>query len=180
MPKYVIAKRYAEAVARIAREDATWSAWADELELIAGALARPPLRLILESPRTPLDRKLALVDQAIGTELRPATKNFLTLVLRRGHIALLDEIRVRFEAAAEAARGIERYGVTTAVPLDEAGRQHLRERLGSSQFNTIILEERTDPEILGGMVIRRGDVVQDYSVRGRLRALRELLVQAGV
>lgn len=180
MPRSGSAKRYAEALAQIAQQDNSWQAWREDLDRLATILANRPLQLIMESPRAPVERKLSILNQLLGGSLRPEARNLLAVLARRGHINLLPQVREFYVRAFDAAEGIERYEVTSAAPLDDAERRQLRERLGESQGKTVVLREHVDPELLGGVVIRHGDIIRDYSVRGRLEALREILKQAQV
>ena len=168
------AKRYAEAIGGIARQTSSWTRWRDDLVVVAQAIPEnPPLRLTLESPRVALQRKEQMLDLVLGGRIAPETRNLLSLLARRGRLALLPDIATWFGEMADRALGVEHAVVTSAVPLDEQARATLRSRL--SRGGEVDLDERVDPEILGGLVIQQDDIIRDYSVRARLELLRERL-----
>jgi F-type H+-transporting ATPase subunit delta len=76
-------------------------------------------------------------------------------------------------------RGIAVAEVTTAVPLDDSSRAQLAARLTRYVGQQIEMETSVDPAIMGGVVVRVGDLLLDGSVRGRLEALRRRLAATG-
>jgi len=65
--------------------------------------------------------------------------------------------------------------VVSAVPLDEEERKTLEEKLRARFGERLAIDYRVDPDILGGMIVRVGDVLMDYSLRSRLESLRQRL-----
>ena len=177
------AKRYAEAVAAIARESGTWQRWRQDLAAIGGALETPGLRTALVSPSLSADVKHGLLDRSIGTGISAEARNLLRVMGRRRRFELLPDVIAWFDEIADRALGVQRVTVATAAPLTDEQRQRLRERLsarggrsaGQDSGGEVVLAEQVDPDILGGLVIRSGDVIRDYSVRARLEALRQRL-----
>jgi F-type H+-transporting ATPase subunit delta len=168
-------KRYAEAVAGIARQDNSWEQWRRDLGAIGQVLGNPELRLTLESPRILPERKQRLLNESFGGRIAPATLNLLNVMAQRGRLGLLPDMLVWFDEIADRALGVRRYTVTTAAPLTDEQRAQLQQRLGGAAGGQVILTEQVDPSIMGGMVLRHEDVIADYSVRSRLEALRERL-----
>jgi F-type H+-transporting ATPase subunit delta len=69
---------------------------------------------------------------------------------------------------------VRRFGVTSATPLSDEQRQRLRDHLGASN-GQVILTERVDASLLGGLVVQQEDIIRDYSVKARLESLRDRL-----
>jgi F-type H+-transporting ATPase subunit delta len=168
-------KRYAEAVAGIARQDGSWEQWRRDLDALGQALADQQLRLTLESPRILPERKQRMLNEAFGGRLAPATLNLLNVMAQRGRLGLLPDVITWFDEIADRALGVRRYTVTTAVPLSDDQRAQLRQRLGGTRGGQVVLTERVDSSIMGGMVLRHEDVITDYSVKTRLETLRDRL-----
>ena len=166
-------KRYAQAVAGLAQASNSWEQWRRDLHVIGDLLKQPQVRLTLENPQVPFQRKEQLLDSALGGQFSPMTSNFLKVMGRRGRFDLLSDVIVWFDELADRALGVRRYTITTATPLAEDHRQVLQRHLGAD--GEAVLTERVDPEILGGIVIRHEDVIRDYSVRARLQTLRDRL-----
>jgi F-type H+-transporting ATPase subunit delta len=164
-------KRYAEAIAAIARGDNSWERWRQDLAVIGQALQDAELRLTLESPRVSAERKNQVLDQVLGGRVAPATQNLLKVMGRRARLGLLPDVAMWFDELADRALG---YTVTTAAPLTDAQRQELQQRLGTDGGKAV-LTERTDPALLGGLVVQHEDIIRDYSIRTRLQSLRDRL-----
>ena len=166
------AKRYAEAIAGLARDAGTWQRWRDDLDRIKQAFEEPVLRLSLESPRVSPQRKQSLVRERLGDLVTPEAQNLLWLMVRRGRTELLPDVATWFGEFADRALGRQHFTVTSAASLTEDQRAALKAQLGGGQ-GEVVLTEQVDPKILGGLIVRHGDVIRDYSVRARLESLRE-------
>jgi F-type H+-transporting ATPase subunit delta len=184
------AKRYAEAVAGLARQDGSWDGWRRDLDVLAGTLADRRLALALESERVAADRKRELVDATVGARVSPGARNLALVLARRRRLELLPDIVTWFGELADRAQGVRRVTVITAAPLTDDQRSRLRQRLARGPgapgaggpggeplpgAREVQLAEEVEPAILGGLVIRQGDIIQDYSVKARLEALRDRL-----
>ena len=143
------AKRFAEAVAGLARQDGSWDRWRRDLSTLAAAAADRRLVLSLESQRIAVARKRELIEGAFGEQVSPGARNLVLVLARRQRLGLLPDVLSWFDQLADRAQGVRRYTVTTAAPLTDEQRARLRLRLG--------------------------DIIQDYSVRARLEALRDRL-----
>ncbi|HEX2186335.1 MAG TPA: ATP synthase F1 subunit delta [Chloroflexota bacterium] len=174
-PRSTAGKRYAEAIGGIARQDGSWDRWRRELAALLKAMEDRALFLTLESQRVGEGRKRELLDAAVGDAVGREVRNLVLVLSKRGRLALLPDILSWFEELADRAQGVRHATVTTAVPLSEEQRAVLRRRLGGGDGGDgqVVLTEEVDSAILGGLVVRRGDIIQDFSVRARLEALRE-------
>ncbi len=172
------ARRYAEAVFGLAQSDASYDAWAADLDRLAALLEVPVAAKALTSPAVPAARKLAFITAELP-DLRPPARNLVGLLLRHDRLELLPEIAVAYRELLDRLRGIATAHVTTAVPLDDEARAVVAERLARYIGKQVRIEATVDPSILGGVVARVGDTLIDGSVRGRLEALRRRLTAAG-
>ena len=168
------AKRYAEAVAAIARQENSWEQWRNDFDVLRGALAEPKLRVLLTSPRVEAGQRRDLLEQAVGGRVSPNTLNLLKVMGRRGRLGLFEDLLLWFDEIADREQGVRRYQVTSATPLTDAQRERLRTQLGSGG-GQIILTEQVDPTLIGGLILRHEDMIRDYSIKTRLETLRERL-----
>jgi len=106
--------------------------------------------------------------------------NLFRLLRRKSRLSLGPSIASFVRELADEERGVLRAVVTTAVELDDARLQQVRERIASTSGRQVEIESRVDPSILGGMVIRIGDQMVDGSTRSRLRKLRSSLERVAV
>ena len=174
MPAGSAGKRYAQAAAQIARQAGNWARWRQDLAAIAEVLQDESLLAILQAPRVGLTRKLELVDSIFGGTLTAEAMNLVQLLIRRRRIGLVADVQRWFLELADVAEGIERYTITTAVPLTDDLRGAVRQRL-ERDGRQVVMTEQVNPDIIGGLMIRHNDLIQDFSVRGQLEVLREQL-----
>ena len=172
------ARRYAEAVFGLAGGDNSYDAWAADLDRLAALLEVPLVAKALTRPAVPASQKLAVIETEVPN-LRSQTRNLLALLLHRDRLELLPDIASAFHELLNRARGIATAHVTTAVPLDDAARGQLGARLSRYVGQRVEMETTVDPDIIGGVVVRIGDLLLDGSVRGRLEALRRRLAATG-
>lgn len=173
-----VARRYAEAAFGLASASQTQDAWASDLDRLAVLLDVPEAEKALTSPAVPPAQKLAVVD-AEAPGLPQPVRNLVQLLLHRDRLELLPDIARAYRELLNRQRGIVTAQVTTAVPLDDAERQALTQRLAAYVGKQVEVEAQVDPAIMGGVVARVGDLLLDGSVRGRLEALRQRLVTSG-
>jgi F-type H+-transporting ATPase subunit delta len=169
------AKRYAQAAFEIAREQGEVQAWRDGLNQIAVFMSDPEVRRVLENTRVGQEPKQNLIVTALGDTL-PLALNLARLLVRKNRTALAPDIAGYFEQLMEQERGVSRVRAITAVPMNDAERDALTQRLREQTGNEVILQVEVDPSLLGGLVLQIGDRLIDASTRGRLQAMRESLV----
>jgi len=158
----------------VARDDGTLDQWEEQLEAIGAALADPVAARAFTSPVIPEERKESMLLSAFPN-MPPRVQNFIILLARQGRLGLLPDIVNTFRALLNDHRGVQVVEVTTAEPLDQAGRELVANQLARYLNAQVTIEARVDPEIIGGVIARIGDRVLDGSVRGRLDRLRVAL-----
>lgn len=168
------AKRYAEALAQMARDANSWDQWDQDLSGLARLIEDPGFKAVLESPKVALARKEALIAEALPNA-NPLTRNLAQLLILRRRIDAVSDILTEFRRMYDVHRGIEHARVTTAVPLEQREREALLHQLANMTGKRVDVETEVDPGILGGVVVRIGDKLIDGSTRGRLEALRRRL-----
>ena len=142
---------------------------------MADALGNEAFLAIMQAPRVTLARKLELVENAFGDSVTNETKVLLQLLLRRRSIGVFGDVHRWFLELADHAERIDRITVITAIPLSDDMGKAVRQRL-QRDGRQVVLTEQVDPSIIGGLLIRQNDIVQDFSVRGRLDVMRDQLV----
>jgi len=168
------ARRYAEAVAQMARESDTWDQWERELSGLARLVEQRAFKAVLESPKVPLARKEAIIaGQLPGAS--PLARNLAQLLILKRRIDSLPDIVAEFRRIHDSHRGIEHARVVTAVPLQPSEQETLLRQLGALTGKQVQVEAKVDPSIVGGLIVRIGDKLIDGSTKGRLEAMRRRL-----
>ncbi|MDQ3696106.1 MAG: F0F1 ATP synthase subunit delta [Chloroflexota bacterium] len=172
------AKRYAQAVLSLAKERGTLDAWQADLAGLSELMSDPGAASYFASPNATEAHKMELLDQVLVNG-QPEAKNLARLLLERDRLDDLPAIHKLFEDGIRAERGIVVAEVTTAEPLGAAEQALVKERLAAMTGKQIELRLTVDPEIIGGIIARIGDVLVDGSVLSRLRRLRTRLAATG-
>ena len=150
-------------------------AWVGDLEALAEAAAQEGFSELVESPKLSVEQKREALTQILPA-LSPEGLNLATLLVAKGRLAALAApIAAEFHRLLDVHRGIVRAEVVTAVEADQAERGRIEQWLVDVTGKEVRLEYRTDPELVGGMVVKIGDRVVDGSVRSKLNTLRRTL-----
>jgi len=169
------ARRYAQAVFEIATERNALEKWQEDLQSVVDAVGQPELAALMRNPRLPISAKRQVLQEALPKASAEAV-NLATILVLRGRLeALAQPIAAEFARRLDEVRGILRVELVTAVEMDSGQRTAVERQLAESTGKQIRMEQRVDPDILGGIVIRIGDRVVDGSVRSKLRGLRHSL-----
>jgi F-type H+-transporting ATPase subunit delta len=171
------AKRYAMAAFELAQEHNDTDAWLSAVRQIGEFMGDPEVRRVLENTRVSQEPKQRLIEAALG-DLPVLPLNLARLLVRKNRTALAVDIAEQFEQLLDEQRGVAHARATTAVPLSDADRNALSQRLAQQTGGEVVLETSVDPELLGGVVVQIGDRLIDASTRSKLRALRDNLTRA--
>jgi F-type H+-transporting ATPase subunit delta len=104
--------------------------------------------------------------------------NFLELLAERHRMPLLPRVRRQFDAMWADEHKLLPVSVTSAVELDESLVEDIGSRIQDQTGRRVELSSNVDPEVLGGLVVRVGNMVLDASVRNRLEQLRKQVAKA--
>jgi len=173
-----IAEVYARALFEAAKDNDVVDRIHDELAEVDDALRDDgDLRLFFFSPYFTSDEKKEAIGRVVtGADER--TVNFLELLAERHRMPLLPRIRRQFDARWADDQGLLTVSVTSAVELDEKLVKDIGSRIQDQTGRKVELSSRVDPEVLGGLVVRVGNMVLDASVRNRLEQLRKQVAKA--
>jgi F-type H+-transporting ATPase subunit delta len=168
------ARRYAEAAFEIGRADRSLEAWERDLDQLSTILADDDLRTLVEHPAVAFADKERVVRRIAG-EMTPEALNLVLLMVRRGRPGAIPVMVEHFRTLVRRHRGVARAEVRTALPLEDAQRAAVTERLHEITGDTIEINEVVDESLIGGITVRIGDQLYDASVRNRLERLRARL-----
>jgi len=170
-----IARPYAVAVFRLAKEKKALAKWSDMLALLAAVVADPQMRRLIDDP----NQTSELVEQTLlavcGNKLDGSGSNLARLLVENDRLVLLPEIVTIFEELKAQDEGILDAEITSAAKLNDTQVKALVAQLQARFGKKIEASVNVDPEIIGGIKIVVGDTVIDASVRGRLQELANTL-----
>jgi len=179
MSSSVMAKRYARALVQLGCEHDRLEDYGRQLERLVQAFAvEPRLGLLLESPSLADEKKTAIIGGVADyLELSQTLRNFIGLLLDKERLRQLAPIGREFRHQADAALGIQRARISSAIALDTTQLGELRDALAGRSGLQVMLEEEIEPELIGGIRVRLGGQVLDGSVRGQLQRMAEILTK---
>ena len=170
-----LARPYAVAAFKQADEEGRLGEWAGMLELLA-AIARDPLMSgLIANPGVDRARLVDLFIEVCGDRLSDTGRNFVRVVGEYGRFALLPDISERFAEERAAREGRNQVHVTSAFELSATHRTTIVAAMEKRLGTKVTLECGVDDSLIGGVVIRAGDLVIDASLRGRLAQLAQTL-----
>ena len=171
------AKRYTEAVFRIAEANHSFDRWEAELERIAGLVETPELAAFLSAPAVGMMAKDTVLVRLLDG-VSPEASNLVKLLLRKGKLALAPQIAAHYRDLLNSYRGIVTAEVVSAVPLNGEEKKAIARRLSQMTGRQVLVQDWVDSSIIGGIVARVGYQLIDDSVKGRLEALKKRLAPA--
>ena len=134
---------------------------------------QPVLEMALANPKLPSDEKIRVLDKAFGGKMDATLLTFLKVVSRRGRLSAIRGIYRAAAALRDEAIGRVRVLVTTSQPLDAVALSSLKEKLQNLFKKEVAITTKVDATILGGLIVRVGDMVFDGSVDGQLNLLKK-------
>ncbi|MBF0188264.1 MAG: ATP synthase F1 subunit delta [Magnetococcales bacterium] len=177
MNENTLAKRYASALADLAAGENLLDDVGQQLSDFKTMLEESSdLRLLFTSPTRAQDVQREALD-AILEKTAPATVtgNFLRLLIDKRRMGLIDLIVDSYLADVDTRSGRMTVNVRTPMPLTATHIKQLSASLAEKTGKEIKLDIEEDPSILGGMVVRIGSMMMDYSVRNRLNRLKAIM-----
>ncbi|HEY3645909.1 MAG TPA: F0F1 ATP synthase subunit delta [Gammaproteobacteria bacterium] len=174
-----LARPYARAVFELANEKRAFDGWSKTLAVLAALGADAGVQAMFASPKAaPAVRAEVLGELAAkaGAKLDQQGRNFLQLLAENRRLTLLPEIAADFERLRAEAENTLDVELIAAMPVGAAEQKLISEALQKKLGRKITLKYVGDKTLIGGAVLRAGDLVIDGSVRERLSRLTAELV----
>lgn len=174
----IVARRYAQALLELGSEQGSLDKIVEEMTSAANAWeASADFRNAIENPLVAHEAKKAVVgDVSDRIGASPVTRNTLLLLVDRRRMKTLPYLARTLRELADARKGVIRAEVTTAALLSDEYYAKLQAKLEKMTGQKVVVDKRTDPEIIGGVIARIGDRIFDGSLRTRLQTLRSALL----
>ncbi|MCX8006563.1 MAG: ATP synthase F1 subunit delta [Coriobacteriia bacterium] len=170
---------YAQALYDLAAVSDAFDAVDEGMRAVVNAVrGNVDLREALVDTTVPADKRREIMRAIFGDAVVPEVVALAALMVERGHADLLGAVSTEYARLLEERRGVVIAEVTTAVPLSEALRAKLIDKLQAATGKAVSLREAVDPSILGGIVVKVAGRVLDGSVNSQLRELRQALATA--
>jgi F-type H+-transporting ATPase subunit delta len=181
MTRKTAATRYARALFDVAfKEQADLDLIDLELSQFSDLIGKhPALGKVLLNPAVPVPRKrAAVVELTARANVSSIVGKLLALLAERDRLVLLPDLVTAYRDRMLAHRNVVRAEVTTAAALAPERAQEIQQSLAGVTGQTVTLESRVDPSIIGGVIARVGSVVYDASVTTQLQKMKDRLMES--
>ncbi|HEY3786696.1 MAG TPA: F0F1 ATP synthase subunit delta [Steroidobacteraceae bacterium] len=169
--KTTIARPYAKAAFEEARRANTLDQWSQTLRTAAIVVRDSRVKRLLGNPAVSKADLAAFVSDLTGPELDERRRNFVRTLADNRRLVYLPEISTLFDELKNEAQGVIDVTVTSAAPLANGQLEALSSALQKRLKLQIRLQCQVDPALIGGAVLRAGDLVIDGSLRTRLERI---------
>lgn len=179
MKSQILVKRYNQGLINSIKDEVGFSTLFRELSAFIELLnTNKRLKDILFNPFLPTSRKMQIAQEllAAGSFGKKAVR-FILLLMENNRINLLPEIIQALPDAWNQEKGIDTYEVASVVPLSDDQKRTLKEKLGQIEMKPIVIKYGIDPELVGGLWIKKKNIVYDISIKGNLSKLKEKIIE---
>jgi F-type H+-transporting ATPase subunit delta len=193
MASQSLTRRYARAILEIGLEESTENAaqaFLHHLKIFADVLLEkddagtPILQEALLNPALTLNDKSAVLEKILEKlPLHTHVKNFIRILLEKNRLVLFHEIIATYQSLLDKHQGIVRATVTTVNEISAEEKAEIRVTLASDanlQTEKLLVEYKTDTEIIGGVVAQVGNKIYDASVKTKLQNMERALISSNV
>ena len=172
MAEYTTSARpYARAVYALATQTSSVDSWGEALTLLAAVAADTNMQELLDKPQLGKEQKGELMLKVVSDKLNSQQQNLVRLLAENGRLRALPEVAHQFEIYRAEAEGKVDAEVISAFKLTSEQEQAITETLKSKLGRDVSITTSTDESLIGGVVIKAGDIIIDGSMKSRLEAL---------
>ncbi len=169
--KTTVARPYAKAAFEEAKAGKHLGPWSVSLRTAATVVQDSRVHNLLGNPAVSTAELAKFVIDLAGPQLDEQGRNFVQTLAENRRLAYLPEISTLFDELKDEAESVIDVTVTSAAPLDNSQRETLSAALQRRLKRQVRMHCETDPSLIGGAVLRAGDLVIDGSVRSRLNRI---------
>lgn len=165
--------RYAKAILSFALEQQKEVEVNDDMLLVANTIQESKeLQLLLSSPVLKTELKKSALKEIFASKTSALTIGLINLLIDNKRLPILGEVAKKYTLIYDSLKGIEVAKVTTAIPLTEELNQQVLQKVIEITGKQATIESIINPDIIGGFILRIGDIQYDASVSNKLRVLK--------
>lgn len=165
--------RYAKAILSFALEQQKEVEVNNDMLLVANTIQdSKELQLLLSSPVLKTELKKSALNEIFASKTSPLTIGLINLLIDNKRLPILGEVAKKYNVIYDSLKGIEVAKVTTAIPLTEELNQQVLRKVIEITGKQATIESIINPDIIGGFILRVGDIQYDASVANKLQVLK--------
>jgi len=170
------ARPYAQALFNLAHADNTLKAWSDKLSLLKEVTANESMIEIIDNPGVASEDVVKLIADICKDGLDEQGINFLKVTAENGRLEFIPQIADSFEIMRAEEEGSIEAEVISAYAVNATQKKSIAAALEKKLGREVTIKTRTDKLLLGGVIIRAGDIVIDGSVKTQLEKITHSLL----
>lgn len=165
--------RYAKAILSFALEQQKEVEVNNDMLLVANTIQdSKELQLLLNSPVLKTELKKSALKEIFASKTSALTIGLINLLIDNKRLPILEDVAKKYTVIYDSLKGIEVAKVTTAVPLTEELNQQVLQKVIEITGKQATIESIINPDIIGGFILRVGDIQYDASVSNKLQVLK--------
>jgi F-type H+-transporting ATPase subunit delta len=170
-----IARPYAEAAFKLAREQNALVKWSEALASLDAVVGDAQVLACISDPKVSAQQLEGLVLGVIGDRVDGSARNFVQVLVQNGRLELTPQIRAHFENLKREHEGVLEAQIISALAISDEQVKQLVSALETKYQRKVTAKVETDAQLIGGVKIVVGDKVIDATVRGKLDAMAAAL-----
>lgn len=170
-----IARPYASAVYKLAKQTSSLDAWSETLALMAMVVADTSMSKVLDNPELGREKKGEMLIHVMGDKLNGQQQNLVKLMAENGRLKAMTDLAEQYEAYRAQDEGKVDAEVLSAYELTGEQENKITEMLKKKLGREVTLSTKLDKSLIGGVVIKAGDTIIDGSMKARLESLAQTL-----
>jgi F-type H+-transporting ATPase subunit delta len=171
------AKRYSQSVFELALQNKETDQWLNALQKMAGVASIPEFAEVMSNPKFSFENKTKLLQKQLQG-ISPKALNLAYILTKKGKFNLVKAIYADYQTLLDQNKGLAKAEVITAIPMDDNQKNKLANNLGKITGKKVVISNRVDPLIIGGMIARVDGKIIDGSTGSQLAALKNELINA--
>ncbi len=174
MSEFKVATRYAKSLIDLAEEQHLLEEIKNDMALFVQTLkANSLLIAVLRNPIVSSSKKAAILVAIFSGKVQAATLEFFKIMVNKMRSEILYETAKEFVEQYDQKKHIVKAVIVSAVPLSESNRKEAMETVKNAKGGEVILEEKVDPELIGGFILTVGDRQFDTSISNSLNKIKK-------
>ena len=172
-----VASRYAKSLLEIAIEQNKIDSVLGDMQFLTEINNESrDLELLIQSPIVNPDKKVEIFER-IFEQFETVSMAFVKLITKNGRESLLPQIADAFQAMVKEHKGIVPVSLISASPLDAKTKEMITNKVQTLVSGQLEIEEKIDPALIGGFIVRMGDTQIDASVASQFNNLKQRLTR---
>lgn len=170
------ARPYARAIFELANDAGSLTEWSETLAFLGAVVSHDDVRILLDNPKMTKQSAADAVIKLCDSKLDDKAENLVKQLAEYDRLEALPEISTLYEVMKDDAEDVIEAVVTSAQKLTKEETDAIAKALKKRLGRDVKITTKIDKSVLGGAIIRAGDLVIDGSIQGRLRNITQSLV----